>query len=83
MIHNSSWPTYAMVQMGMCLTVKHILLGKGPANVTGIGYKDGALYAFRDSCTTLSASIVTHPTDFSIGILRLSPRVEVGGSLRI
>lgn len=55
-------------------------LGKGPANVTGIGYQDGALYALSSGIVTpLSVSIVTHPTDFSNRNFKTITEIEIGG----
>lgn len=55
-------------------------LGKGPANITGIGYFNGIQYVMASgTIVPLDAYITTHPTDFNNRNFKSILEVEVGG----
>lgn len=55
-------------------------MGKGPANITGIGYFNGTQYVMASGAIVpLDAYITTHPTDFSNRNFKSILEVEVGG----
>ena len=55
-------------------------LGKGPANVTGIGYFNGIQYVMASgTIVPLNTYITTHPTDFANRKFKSILEVEVGG----
>ena len=55
-------------------------MGKGPANITGIGYFNGIQYVMASGAIVpLDAYIITHPIDFANRSFKALSEVEVGG----
>ena len=55
-------------------------MGKGPANITGIGYFNGIQYVMASGAIVpLDAYITTHPTDFTNRNFKSISEIEVGG----
>lgn len=55
-------------------------MGKGPANITGIGYYNGEQYLVASgTIADIDVYITTHPTDFNNRNFKTISEVEVGG----